>query len=51
MAREVTHARTPGRGNRQRALCGLAGRSLKFRTGSAVTCTLCQLVRSRGGDR
>lgn len=48
MAREATHARTPGRGNRKRALCGLSGRGLRFRTGSAVTCTLCQTVRMRG---
>ena len=51
MARAVMHARTPGRGNRKRALCGLTGAGVRFRTGSAVTCTLCQLVRSRGGDQ
>jgi hypothetical protein len=49
MAAKVFHARAQGTPSRRSALCGLSGLGLKFRTGSGVTCTLCLVVRSRGG--
>lgn len=48
---KVVHARARGVRNRRRALCGVSGTGLRFRSGDGVTCTLCLIVAARGGDQ